>query len=86
MSIIQQTSYMYAFRDGLLTGETKQGFKEVSFFIGGVGPLIGTKIPCGLIIVLGSYLFELFLLLEFPMHSALSTSRDNEIPSSVSKH
>ena len=36
MSIIQQTSYMYAFRDGLLTGETKQGFKEVSFFIGGV--------------------------------------------------
>lgn len=86
MSIIPQTSYMYAFCDGLLMGETKQGFKEVSFFIRGVGPLIGTKIPCGLIIVLGSYLFELFFLLEFPLHSALSTSRDNEIPSSVSKH
>lgn len=87
MSIIPQTSYMYAFCDGLLMGETKQGFKEVSFFfIGGVGPLIGTKIPCGLIIVLGSYLFELFFLLEFPLHSALSTSRDNEIPSSVSTH
>lgn len=86
MPIIAQTSYMSAFRDRLLMGETEQGFKEGSFFIGGVGSLIGTKMPCGLITVLGSYLFELFLLPEFPLNSALSTSRDNEIPSSVSKH
>lgn len=86
MPTIPQTSYLFAFCDRLLTDETKQGFKEVSFFIGGVGLLIGTKIPCGLIIVLGTYLFELFFLLEFPLHLALSTSRDNEIPSSVSKH